>query len=92
MVIADFRTTLFSNPDVVRSATAVLLDLSFGMRARWLLRPIMVIWCRHVQGEKKERELWSRVPPPTDTVDFAAPTHVIRVQVCCLLLLCTMTV
>jgi len=27
--------------DVVRLATAILLELSFAMRARWLVRPVL---------------------------------------------------
>mmetsp|Transcript_5359 Transcript_5359/g.13716 ORF Transcript_5359/g.13716 Transcript_5359/m.13716 type:complete len:384 (-) Transcript_5359:196-1347(-) len=68
------------NKEIARSATAILLDLSFGMRARWLLRPILKIWYKHVEEQKVERDRWLKVPPPTSTVDIAAPAHVVHVQ------------
>lgn len=51
----------FPNKDVVRSSTACLLDLSFGMRARWLLRPILKIWYKFVEQAKEDRTNSARV-------------------------------
>jgi ankyrin repeat protein len=33
---------------VVHLATSIILSLSFALRARWLLRPIMLIWLKYV--------------------------------------------
>ena len=36
----------------LKYAQATLLELSFGMQARWLLRPIMGIWNKYVKSAK----------------------------------------
>jgi len=66
--------------EIVRLATATLLELSFGMQARWLLRPIMGIWNKYVKSSKVEREIAAIPPPLTDAVDIAAPTHLVQVR------------
>lgn len=66
--------------DIVRLATAILLELSFGMQARWLLRPILGIWNKFVKGAKHQREIDTLPPPLTDTVDIAAPTHLVQIR------------
>jgi hypothetical protein len=38
---------------------ATLLELSFGMQARWLLRPIMGIWNKYVKSSKVRKTRWS---------------------------------
>jgi hypothetical protein len=69
-----------SSEEVLRLATAILLELSFGMQARWLLRPILGIWNKYVQGAKAERTILAIPPPLTDAVDIAAPTHLVQVR------------
>lgn len=69
-----------SDLEIVRLAVAILLELSFGMQARWLLRPILGIWNKYVRSAKEEREIAAIPPPLTDTIDIAAPTHLVQVR------------
>jgi hypothetical protein len=46
---------------VVRLATSIILSLSFALRARWLLRPIMLIWLKCVTFVCLHFTLWSMV-------------------------------
>jgi hypothetical protein len=66
--------------EIVRLATAILLELSFGMQARWLLRPILGVWNKYVKSAKVERDILAIPPPLTDAVDIAAPTHLVQVR------------
>ncbi|KAJ1471993.1 hypothetical protein T484DRAFT_3474338 [Baffinella frigidus] len=66
--------------DVVRLATAILLELSFAMRARWLVRPVLTIWRNYVGDENQGRDALSHQPPMTDMVDLAAPTYTVKAR------------
>lgn len=77
-----FMLSLLKIPDqgVMQLSTAVLLDLSYGMRVRWLIRPVLTVWYKYVKQEMKLKERFSRPLPSQDTVDFAAPTHIVNVK------------
>jgi hypothetical protein len=82
--VIPFMLSLIKEPNVAQSvaqlSTAVLLDLSYGMRVRQLLHPVLLVWHQFVKLELKEKERFSLAPPSNHTVDFAAPTHVVNVK------------
>jgi len=76
----DFsRMLMWANRKARHTIQAILLELSFGMQARWLLRPILGIWNKYVKGAQVERAILAIPPPLTDAVDIAAPTHLVQV-------------
>jgi len=65
---------------VVQLATAVLLQLSFAMRARWLVRPILKVWSNVTEDLRTGREQLGVEAAITDIVDVAAPTFAVKVN------------
>ncbi|EKX49201.1 hypothetical protein GUITHDRAFT_151641, partial [Guillardia theta CCMP2712] len=66
--------------EVANLATNTLLELSFGIQARWILRPVLLIWHRHVATEKDARRKKSEPKGLTDCIDFAPPFHPVLVE------------
>eukprot|EP00960_Hanusia_phi_P038790 753601-Hanusia_phi.AAC.2 len=66
--------------EVADLATNILLELSYGIQARWILRPVLLIWHKHVATEKDARKKKSEPKGLVDCIDFAPPFHPVLVE------------